>query len=414
MIKRVIFFIEAPYSKRDHKRWGIDILKNNGFEIEIWDCTPVYHPDLNLTIADPFEFPGLKKFQKRKNIISSILKLSKDDLVITWFQYQLRFFWFYRALSKSKVSYAVLFVTTIPNVIGQGVEKNKVRLKINNFLKRVWSLLVSKNIVDFNWHIRYFANRIFIAIPYKIFGIKCPVLWFAGGKDSLKYFVVPSCKTTQIVWLHAQDYDRYLDLKNSLTRREETTASPKAVFLDMYLPFHEDFAMSKQLPYVTADNYYASIRRFLDFVEKELGIEVEIAAHPRSHYTENCDYYGARNIRKGHTDEMVRDAKFVITHDSAALNLAVIYKKPVIFTFTDEMAKSEVIFLIYEMSSWLNKQPINIDQPLSINWDEALKVEDIYYENYKKAFIKKPNTPELHSWQIAADVIKNFRSTAKP
>ena len=95
-------------------------------------------------------------------------------------------------------------------------------------------------------------------------------------------------------------------------------------------------------------------------------------------------------------------------------NLVVIYKKQVIFTFTDEMAKSEVIFLIYEMSSWLNKQPINIDQPLSINWDEALKVEDIYYENYKKAFIKKPNTPELHSWQIAADVIKNFRSTAKP
>ena len=39
-IKKVIYIIETRFNKRDYDRFGIEILKKNGFEVEVWDFTP--------------------------------------------------------------------------------------------------------------------------------------------------------------------------------------------------------------------------------------------------------------------------------------------------------------------------------------------------------------------------------------
>ena len=39
-ITKIIFFIEAHFNQRDYNRFGIPVLLENGFEVEVWDFTP--------------------------------------------------------------------------------------------------------------------------------------------------------------------------------------------------------------------------------------------------------------------------------------------------------------------------------------------------------------------------------------
>jgi len=39
MIKRIIFLVEMKFNFRDYQRFGIEILQQNGFSVEVWDMT---------------------------------------------------------------------------------------------------------------------------------------------------------------------------------------------------------------------------------------------------------------------------------------------------------------------------------------------------------------------------------------
>ena len=57
-IRKVIYFIESPFCQRDYERFGIDIMKDDGFCVEIWDLTPIISPETYNTVKvpDPIDY----------------------------------------------------------------------------------------------------------------------------------------------------------------------------------------------------------------------------------------------------------------------------------------------------------------------------------------------------------------------
>ncbi|OGS35626.1 MAG: hypothetical protein A2293_13765 [Elusimicrobia bacterium RIFOXYB2_FULL_49_7] len=400
MIKKVYLILESPFSVRDYKRLGIETLQRRGFEVAVWDLSKVFHPQLTLTPPDPVDFEGLRVFKSKQEVIAAARELSAHDMILTWFVYP-RFFWLYRLISRSKAYYSSIFLVTVPYNYNEDNNYAAKKSFFHRFLKLIkakpWELLQRAAGIK---------NRIFTSIPYKLFGIKPITFWFAATAITRKVNLFPCDKNTRTEYIHVYDYDLYLEKQ----KEKPASCENNAVFLDVYFPFHEDNGITGSTPLVTAEKYYPSLCKFFDYTEKEQDVKVTIAAHPRSHYDEHPDYFNKRTLLVGRTDEMVRDAKFVISHNSASFNFAIMYYKPIIFIVTGEMGRhNNLTEMIYNMAAWLGKEPINIDEPLCIDWKKELSINKEKYDTYIETFIKMRGTEQLNSWEIVADRLTAHR-----
>ena len=384
---------ESPFTLRDYKRFGLEVYRTNDYEVEVWDLTALFHPDYGIIPPDPCEFPGLKVFKTKKDVIDCISKLTQNDFVLNLNVSWLDKLWFYRAISKYKIKYGMMSLGPVPNA-----SKQKISL-FNKLLKTVRSFKVSK----IRFYVSYIANMLMQKIPYRFLGVSPANLFLASGELSLCNYVFPLNEKSEIVWVHSMDYDLYLEeqYKPSLDTQN------KAVFLDAYLPFHPDFVLLKEKNSTTPEKYYLSINKLFDYIEKEQNTSVEIAAHPRSDYPNMPPYFGDRCIQFGKTIECIRTSRFIIAHSSTALNMAILYQKPVLFVVTNEMVKGGMSKYANTYASWFGKEVINIDKPFSLDWNKELTVDNEKYADFRKAFIKKYGTDEI-IWQTLINKLNEF------
>ena len=245
-----------------------------------------------------------------------------------------------------------------------------------------------------------YVNYGFYHLPFTWIGVKPASLILAGGEECLVY-PYPVDKSTEILWAHTLDYDLYLKERNV-----SPTERPIAVFLDEYLPYHPDYTYAGIQPFITADSYYPLLNRFFSLVERELGLKVVIAAHPRSHYEKHPDYFEGREWVRGKTIELVKESRLVLAHMSTALNFANIFYKPVIFLTSSDFDKSWEGRYIKTMANWFGEKPIFIDNDINIDWAQELTVSVSHYEHYRRAYVKTEHSAELPFWQIVANRLK--------
>lgn len=382
-IKKIIIFVETPLNQRDYKRFGIDILQKNGLDVQIWDLTPILSPEDNVVLNDPIKYDKCISFTSLDDFRLAASNLNSNHFIICLVAYRFKTFSIYNILSKQKLSYCVTINNPIPSS-----KQNKP-----NILYRI------KNSTNYQK-----INYVFMRIPSKWLGVRPARLILAGGAISLAYNIYPIDKKTEILWLHALDYDLYLhELSNPAKVDNEL-----GVFLDEYLPFHPDFIRSGSAAPATPDKYYPSICKFFDLIENKLGVNVLIAAHPRSRYDDHPDYFGGRLVIRGKTVELVKRSKFVIAHDSTSINFAVLFRKPIIFITSNQLKQGLMRLNVEAFASQFGKKPINLDESISINWEKELSVNEIIYLNYENNFIKKTNTQKLQFWQIFANYIRSI------
>lgn len=402
IFKKIIYFIISPFCKRDYDRFGIDIIKNNGFEVEVWDLTPVIDREVYKTIKvpDPINYKQIncKLFLDKSELYREIKKISKDSLVITIFGIDYKTYSLYKELSRSGIPYALFHANTIP-LYGKTVSGYALSSRggLILFLNKIKHANLSK-----------FKKYIFSRIPKCILKIKPPAFILAGGSQTIANYKPPIGKNTKIIWGHTLDYDLYLeDLQNPSTN--EYKMKKYAVFIDGYWPFYPDYVRMNVKPPVTPENYYPLLCDFFSNIEKERGYEVIIAAHPRSNYEERPDYFEGRKTIRGKTRDLIRDSELVLMHYSTSLNFAVLYEKPVIFFTTNEMEKFNIdANYIRAYSSEINKKFINISRDYEIDWGEELRIDEKSYADYKEKYIKRRNTEDKFFWQIVVDEIRRL------
>lgn len=362
MIDKIVFLTRESIDERIREKFGIEMLRADGFDVR---AIPI--------ILDNLE-PAL----------SEIRGLSSDTFVMNFVDYSLKTCPLYRSIAASGAYYAVLVANSLPFAIPR-------------------SKMLSQNLRKFGpkTTVRKLMNYLFFYLPPRWAGIRPADLILAGGEKTLQFRRrYPTDRNSEVLWVHATDYDIYLKEKDV-----PSAERPIAVFLDEYLPFHPDI-QTLEVPFsIDPDKYHQLLNKFFDTVERKLGLKVVIAAHPRSRY--DGDYFEGRECAKGRTIKLIKESRLVLAHFSAALNFANLFCKPVIFPSSPDLDKSYVGPFIRTMANWFGKKPVFMDED-EIDWDRELKVSIDYYEEYRRAYIKTNHSEELPFWQIVANRLKNW------
>jgi hypothetical protein len=386
-ITKIVFIIESPFNQRDYERFGLETFIQDGFEVYVWDFTPFLHPEVHrkVKVSDPISYEKYCLFLTKMEAISAILKESHGLFVVSLIGYCYDSFPVFRALSKNKIPYSVSMANALPS----GTQK----LQPIDYLKKILRATPSK-----------FINSVFNRIQSKYLGIKSARFILAGGEQSCHYRY-PVGQKTETLWIHTLDYDIYLqESNNSVLEPNQNTG----VFMDEYIPFHPDYIHLQKSPPTTPEEYYPILCRFFDCLEENYGVHINIAAHPRSKYEELPDYFGGRSVIRGETVRMIKESGFVVAHSSTALNFAVLFSKPVVFITTKKLQQSSQGEFIKLIASWFGKLPINIDNPIAIDWDKELTVDEKAYSKYKNCYIKKNGSEDIPFWQAVSKRIKSF------
>jgi hypothetical protein len=307
--------------------------------------------------------------------------------------YQAENFKIFQALSKTSIPYAFYASLTDPSGLKienvQGSFLEKLLLTLNRFkLKRLKNILYKPRFAP-------------------LFGIRPPSLCLLGGENTLKNNGAAALigDKTEFLWAHAPDYDEYLEHWHKRGEQENF-----AVYVDLGGPM---FAWDHLYPDrregdITSEKYYPSLCRFFDYVEKELELDVIIAAHPKSKHVDHPEYYGRRRTFYDQTLQLIQKSKLVISMASSAISYVVLEKKPLLFITSVE---SEACLTrsnhLRTVGLSLGTNLINIDkEPYSINLEKELLVNEVMYLKYKQENLKKEGTEELNTWQIFANYLK--------
>ena len=228
-----------------------------------------------------------------------------------------------------------------------------------------------------------------------------------AGEDWFKLANKSTLKGNRIrfVFAHSNDYSNNLLHKP----KSPSLAIPQkrmAVLLDGGGPMYgSDFLHMRRKVYFTTDVWYPSLVRFFDWIEDQTGVQVKIAGHYKSTHVAIAPCFGNRPVHYGKTRELVRNSDFVITRASTAISYAVMFKKPVIFIYSNQL-KDDYLAMstIRGTAAMLGNEPINIDAP-PIDIEGLLEIDEKRYRNYKRICLTSTSSPRPNSQIILEDIM---------
>jgi len=391
-MNKFIHLVSSPFSKRDYDRYGIDILQKDGFDVEVWNVGKLINKDAyekNSHLSGKYEIEIV--FDTKNEFLESCRKQEKAFFFVAA-SYTLNSLFLFRELSRC--GHKLSISNSYPDSASvKAVDMNEPKLFIRNKLK----LFSKLKEISF----KKISDKLILTLPPWLFGVRYADLVFSGG-DKSRFSNPLIGVNTKVVNVHVNDYDAFLKNPPKVSCDDNY-----AVFIDQNLPFNTDPSYTKTARVATARNYYPSLKKFFDKLEKDLSMPIKIALHPRTNFDSISNVFGDREFLMGETASLVNDSSFVIAHYSYAVNFAVLYKKPLIFITTDELNTSFRQPAIENISSHFNKVPINIDSNKSIDWKSEMIVDSEVYNQYISNFIKKPKTPERFFWQVVGEQVNN-------
>lgn len=184
----------------------------------------------------------------------------------------------------------------------------------------------------------------------------------------------------QIVKGHSHDYSLFLRAAKSL---REQTSEGTAIFLDGAGPFYNsDSLLTGRNTFFSSDVWYPALSKFFNFLEDEQKLRITVAGHYKTNFDSPSGLFGDREVIYGQTPTLVESAQFVLTRMSTAVSFAVLYKKPILFIYSDQLLKdSEFMDQAHGLSRLLGTFPLNIDH-FPTNIDHYLEINEERYEKY--------------------------------
>lgn len=398
MIKKIVVLYLGRLNKTEYEKYGIDVLINNGFEVEVWSVISSKAiknaQDNKIFVREPIhDWKCYKVKPTLKDLYLSIQKLNnKTDFVLSVFPFPVelnRLAVLYCLLNIFHIRYAV--TSLHPSIVPFPLYHERLKLEqYSSGNKQKGDIIIDM--------IKKISRPFIFNLLYK------PIYHFLSTKEvDQPYYKNKNLSKT---YIHLLDYDLWLKNKENTYTNDDNYI----VFLDLYYPFHQEYVqanVSNPVQNITA--YYAELCGLFEFLENKYNTRVVIAAHPRANYEDKPNYFKDRTLIYGKTIELVRNAMFVVTHYTTSLSFVVLYKKPFLFVYNSELAASFERFIFEAYSAFFKKPFINLSEDFThINLDDHLKVDDNVYSEYKQRFIKMDGTAEKPFFQVVADEIKKL------
>jgi hypothetical protein len=196
----------------------------------------------------------------------------------------------------------------------------------------------------------------------------------------------------QLIFGHCQDYSN--TLLNDQNKKKSPVKEHTAVLLDAPGPmFTSDYTVLKRKKiFLTTEVWYPLLTRFFDTIEKETGTRVKIAGHYKSTHPSIAACFGNREVHYHKTKELVENSDLIITRSSAAISYAVLFRKPILFIYSNQLLEDELgMYHTMGLAKMLGAKTINIDAPPA-KLLPFLKVNESCYAAYEKACLSSSDT----------------------
>lgn len=327
---KIIFIHEGAITPTIVRMYLIDELVSQGFDVELWSLR--FLRTLWNNLADEISrdiyrkvdtYADLKILLSGKDTSKTIIITSVADNYLNRHIY----------LHLHKKHFLYLFVDPYGSFMGKNTFTIKDRIKLafsSNILKKIVPELK-----------KIYHNKVFKPLHHIDFD----------------KHVLASVKPREIA-INSNDYEAYLSLEND---QERLVAGRYILFIDIFFPLHPDMPYFYGIQDVDSKPYLTSLNQFFSMIEKKYQMPVVIALHPKSLYTD-VDFEGRRTY-KYKTHSLIKDADIVLSHGSTSTTLAVVYNKPTLFFFFQNMidvAPKVIQKLIWTADSF-GKEARNID-----------------------------------------------------
>jgi len=393
----VIYLTEQPLDNRNYERFGVQSWIDRGWKVEVWDLTPLAYPRVWQHFAESGqqlkEWAGYCPMESGRQVRS---KCSGQGRIAYYVDMTGDHYHSLRAkvrLARCGATRVLLDVGSMPEV-GDGRPATLVA-RIRKAARR--SVLKSLKLLGDTVAARVAGSLV------------KPGLIVVSGDRSIAD-ATRLWPDVELVRAHNLDYDLYL----GLVQTEARSRARYALFLDQDLCGHSDFVYQGVPFAATPERYYPGIRRGLRKISEDLGLEVRVAAHPRASYRRaGSDPFGGLPIEHGRTAELIRDSQVVVCHHTTAIQLAVLFGKPIVFLTTAQLEASVAGRLIALFAAELGKAAISVDGDLDrVDFRRELGVDAHKYAAYRSNYIKSKGSPEKPLWDIVIDHIEKIARPA--
>ncbi|MBT5299760.1 MAG: hypothetical protein HOL41_15570 [Rhodospirillaceae bacterium] len=384
---RIAIVIQLPFSNADLTKYDIATLLRMGCHVDVIDASQIMHP--NWVSSDTMFVPpdGVSIYVAASQADLGLVKDVLDRAEVTICSVSTGHINFQslsliQTISRSATPYFLIYRDAIPS-IDQEITHKSIIQRLRQ-CQPMTSML----------------NR----IPLSMLGIRRAdgVIW---GGDACRIATKMVGPSTTEIWGISQNYELYI---RNVTALPNASNSETAVYLDQYFGFHPDSKTRGQCGILETDGYYRNLRRLFDRIEAELGIEVVIAAHPRSDYRAKPNLYGARQVIRGKSIDLVRQSKLTICAYSTAASFAVLFNKPLLVITTPEISNIRALPNAPEaLARSIGKQAEDLSHPDSINLQDAMAINDLKYSEYLRRYV----ISERSSKKGIAAILCDFCST---
>lgn len=150
------------------------------------------------------------------------------------------------------------------------------------------------------------------------------------------------------------------------------------------------------------NNFYEKLRNFFNYIEEKFKCKIIISAHPKSAHTTRPDYYGKRLVVKGKTNQLIKNAKFILAQPSMATSYIVYHRKPSILIFSKgNLASNFYMNNIRNIKKFIGINAINFEDSKQIKKIRKLiKLDKKKLVNYENSFLCPKNIRESNFSKI--------------
>jgi hypothetical protein len=382
MIKKIVYVLFGSMTENLYEALCIGIFKKNGLEIEIIDLNKLFFN---------YDAPKIKQYNivtinSYKELEEYFTKNNKETTLFNiQFNYETRFYKFFRLLTKYKLKISKFDIGYLPEP-----KFNNIKIHFKNpfwLLRRVFEKIFDK-----------------IIFKVKLIDIRYRVRFVAGKKA---YDLAMQKNTPIVLSINYIDYEKFLDFR-------ENNVLPKInfkkyfVFLDSYLHKHEDAQFLATYQDFSAERYLETLNKLFDYLEKRYGVNVVIAAHPKSNYINN--EFKHRLVIKNDTVNLVKYCNGLISHWSTSISFAVLFYKPLIISYTHDIVRCFNGGYLYAcaFAKELGCELINLDRKYMLFVPNKANKEA--YDLYKYNYLTSKESENYTNEEIITEWLKKLKN----
>ncbi|QNG29052.1 hypothetical protein [Synechococcus sp. LTW-R] len=384
-MKSLLIIVESPFSYRDFERFAVGEYQELGYDVYLIDLSRLINPGLYQSRRHVQLSKEKYKILSPKNFISAfrLIRHTNPDFTIDY----------------SLTSYQIgqPFLTKIGLLITVACFSKQIVIETGKFPdKRIATSSTTKaKTANFARFVIYkLISLIYVAFP--------PYAFFKSGSISTTTIEKYS---KNIVYAHNYDFDIYL---RTIESPPQTPLRPYLLFLDQNHVGSDDHKISchrsSNIRIIDSSTYYHEVNLALRSLSNHFGLEVFVAAHPRSDLRALRLGYEFMVV-SGSTSDLIYNCEFVMCHDSTSIQLAVLHRKPILFLKTSDYLNPDYN-TFYENSFNIDYLAKSLGSPiLSSTQIQSLSKIDLLinpslYKSFEAEYIKIPGSPLSKSWQI--------------